>query len=284
MQQESLNSLNYLVENLKNYNGNILVNNEKDYNFLINLKKHYQFNYEVFYNDFILINDYKEFNFGKFDFKYDDKINNFIFLCDDILNFKIENLSFTRVIFLINKITKEVTYYNFYEIDKSLLYFDDFIYVAPFKSRLSNYFERKVKLIEPILTLNNFNKNKCYLFLKEEFDKLFSYPIKKEINLYYNSFFIKNIYVNDKYSILDIIIKNNSSKEEIKDILINLYPNMIGFFTLNDNIVSNLYFDYQLMNDILIKYSEDNYFISILELEKSKNTLKLKENENFYNF
>lgn len=277
-----------LLEKLASIDIPILVNNEKDYNFLVKMKEHYNFKYDVYSNKlFMLINSYYKFNYDN-GITYDKKINDCIFLIDslDTINIKSNDFLYFKdkkdLIILINKKTKEKSFCSFYNEDIFTFYSNDYYFVTFKESKIKYLFER----IGYINTKHDFleipKENKIYHFEENELLKIFPNYKTIKVNKFYEGIFILSYYRFCGFIFVNVINKMDFTKEEILKILLKFDDLMIGFIVYNnDNEIIDYLYSYNIMNELVQNAREKFIYVKFLDVKINKINNLLKKDEHY---
>ena len=277
-----------LLEKLASIDTPILVNNERDYEFLIKIKEYYNFKYDVYNNKlFMLMNSYSKFNYDD-GITYDKKINKCIFLIDslDAINIKSNDFLYLKdkkdLIILINKKTKEKFFCSFYSEDIFTFYSDDYYFVTFKESKIKYLFEKFIFIKNKHEFLEIPEKNKIYNLEEKELSKIFpNYEIIK-VNKFYEGIFIHSYYKFGGFIFLNVINKRGFTKEEILKILQKFDDLMIGFIVYNNDfeIIDYLY-SYNIMNELVQNARRKFIYVKFLDIKINKINNLLKKDEHY---
>ena len=276
-----------LIESLRRLKTPIVVYDSKDYEFLNNLKKNFNLNFEVYFDSFIpFLDDYLTFLLSNKNIDFENsKIYIFDSICsiskyfDRSISFSYEKINFINrecknLVFLSSLINEKEVFLD--SSKKVFISLKDDPIIKRFKNRV---------IIRGITNFEkqNIEKNKIYYNENlDTFNAIFKNLIDVRIFSSINGLKISNIYLNNKYFFVFIKYYEGYSNLKILQILKKKFINITGILILDNDKIIDYFFAYKQLNDKLIEIKNNVYFISFFDIKINKYNLKLRKDKHFF--
>lgn len=275
-----------LINVLKNLKTPIVVYNSKDYDFLSKIKKNFNLNFEVYFDSFIpFLDEYFIFSLSNKSLNYE---NNKIYIFDsvDSINRALginESFSYEKMDFNII-CDKNIAFLSSLKKEEVLSSFENTIFIALKNDPITMSFKNCVL----IKGFNDYEKNKVsknlfqYNENLESFNLIFEDLINVRIFTPIRGLIINNIYLNDKYCFAFIRFYDGYNNLKILGKLKKIFINITGFLIIEDKKIIDYFFNYNILNDKLLEFKNNNYFISFFDIKINKYNLKIRKDKHFF--
>lgn len=276
-----------LIESLRCLKTPIVVYDSKDYEFLNNLKKNFNLNFEVYFDSFIpFLDDYLTFSLSNKNIDFEnskiyifDSIESVNKFFDNSISFSYEKINFINsecknLVFLSSLINEKEVFLD--SSKKVFVSLKDDPVIKRFKNRV---------IIRGITNFEkqNIEKNKIYYHENlDTFNIIFKNLIDVRIFTSINGLKISNIYLNNKYFFVFIKYYEGYSNLKILQILKKKFINITGILILDNDKIIDYFFAYKPLNDKLIEIKNNLYFISFFDIKINKYNLKIRKDKHFF--